>query len=116
MYWQYALLLAVVALLAVWCYKMFRLTFNLKNQLGMILGVGCSLIFLFQILEYIMMNLGLLLPTTVFLPLFSCGGSGTVISYILLGVLLSVYRYQNLAVESRTKKRQCRFAVQFREY
>lgn len=114
-YYGIFLLLIVVGLLAVLCCKMFRLTLGQKNQLGMILGAGCSLIFLFQIAEYIMMNLGLLLPTTVFLPLFSCGGSGTVVSYILLGLLLSVYRYQNLITESSVKKRR-RIVIEMREY
>ncbi len=109
------ILLAVIALLVGLCCKMFFLTLCQKNRLGMMLGVGCSLIFLFQIIEYIMMNLGFLPPTTVFLPLFSCGGSGTVVSYILLGILLSVYRYQNLIPEHRLRKKR-RLVVEFKEY
>lgn len=99
------LLVVIIALLAFFCCKLFQLSIKQKNQVGTIIGIGCGLIFTVQIAEYILMNLGLLPGTTVFLPLFSYGGSGTVVSYILLGLLLSIYRYQNLVTEKRPKKR-----------
>ena len=98
-------LLVILVLLAILCCSIFRLSFRQKNQLGTIIGLGCGMIFVVQIVEYVMMNFGFLPGTTVFLPLFSYGGSGTVVSFILLGLLLSIYRYQNLVVERKKKKR-----------
>lgn len=86
----------VAALLFYLLVKIFRVSFHQKNQLGMILGCGCGMIYLFQIILSIGMNLGLLPSTAVILPFFSSGGSGIVTSYILLGLVLSVYRYQNI--------------------
>lgn len=92
----------VAALLAYLLIKIFRVSFYQKNQLGMILGCGCGMVYLFQILLSIGMNLGLLPTTAAILPFFSSGGSGIVISYILLGLVLSVYRYQNILSDKPT--------------
>lgn len=99
------ILLVVIVLLGFLCYKLFSVSIKQKNQAGTIIGIGCGLIFAVQIGEYILMNLGLIPGTTVFLPLFSYGGSGTVVSFILLGLLLSIYRYQNLVTDRKPKKR-----------
>ena len=64
------------------------------------------MIFLVQIAEYVLMNLGLFPGTTVFLPLISYGGTGTMVSFILLGLLLSIYRYQNLVTEKKMKHKR----------
>ncbi len=105
-------LLAIIGLFAFLCSKMFRMSLRQKNQFGMIMGLSCSIVFTLEILEYLMMNLGLLLPTTVFLPLFSYGGSGTIISYIFLGILISVYRYQNLVKEKPSRKSKYRIRIE----
>lgn len=99
-------LLIIIALLAVFCVKLFHLSVAQKNQVGTIIGVSCGLIFAVQIVEYVLMNLGMIPGTTAFLPLFSYGGSGTLVSYILLGLLLSIYRYQNLVTEKKLKRKK----------
>lgn len=76
--------------------KIFRISFCQKNELGMILGSGCGIVFLLQMGISIGMNVGLLPPTAALLPFFSSGGSGIVVSYMLLGLVLSVYRYKNI--------------------
>ena len=60
------------------------------------IGVGCSLVFAVQIVIYVMVNLTIFPTTAVFLPLFTYGGTGTIVSYALIGILLSIYRYQNV--------------------
>ncbi|MBQ8663249.1 MAG: FtsW/RodA/SpoVE family cell cycle protein [Eubacterium sp.] len=99
------LLIVIIVLLAFFCCQMFHMSIKQKNQAGTMIGISCGLIFTVQIAEYVLMNLGLIPGTTVFLPLFSYGGSGTVISFILIGLLLSIYRYQNLVTERKAKKR-----------
>lgn len=84
--------------------KVFRVSFRQRNQLGMILGCSCGVVFLFQMGISIGMNLGLLPPTSAILPFFSSGGTGIVVSYILLGLVLSVYRYKNILPERPGKK------------
>ena len=96
-----ACILAV--LFIVFCIRLFYLALNQKNQLGMILGLGCSLVLTVEVFKYFLMNLGFIPMTYGFLPLFSYGGSVTIISYIFVGILLSIYRNQNLIDETRQK-------------
>lgn len=86
----------VVALLLFLLIKIFQVSIRQKNQLGMILGCSCGVVYLFQIGISISMNLGILPSTSATLPFFSFGGSGILVSYILLGLVLSIYRYQNI--------------------
>lgn len=111
-YYGILALLAVIGLFAFLCFKMFLVSLRQKNQFGMIMGLSCSLVLGIQILEYVMMNLGFLPLTTAFLPLFSYGGSGTVFSYLLLGILLSIYRYQNLVKEQPMKRPKFRLRIE----
>lgn len=75
-----------------------------KNQLGMIMGVGCSLVFLVQVPLYVLVNLGLLPLGTVYCPFITYGGTGICVTSILLGLLLSIYRYQDVPLEMEGKK------------
>lgn len=97
----YGILAGVLAavLLVFLIAKIFRVSFRQKNQLGMILGAGCGLVFLFQVLLNLAVNLCLIPVTSGSLPFFSAGGSGTMVSYILLGLVLSVYRYKDIQKE-----------------
>ena len=94
----YGLLAAavLVALLAWLILKIFKISVTQKNQMGMMMGCGCGLVFGVQTVMYVLQNYGIMPPSSVFLPLFSYGATGTVVSYILLGILLSIYRYQNI--------------------
>lgn len=84
-------------------FRFFRISLRQKNQLGMIMGTGCSTAFLLQAAAYIVNNLGII-PTEINVPFISYGGAGTVVTYILLGVLLSIYRYQNVLPENPLPK------------
>lgn len=86
----------LVGLLAWLIVKMLRISFTQKNQLGMMMGCGCGIVFGLQTIMYVLQNFGMMPPTSVYLPFFSYGATGTIVSYILLGILLSIYRYQNI--------------------
>lgn len=87
--------------------KIFRISIRQRNQLGMILGCSCGIVYALQLGISIGMNLGLLPTTSAILPFFSSGGTGIVVSYILLGLVLSVCRYQNI-LPDRVRKRAVR--------
>ena len=40
--------------------------------------------------------LGLLPVTETFLPFFSAGGGNLIVCYVLMGMILSIYRYKNI--------------------
>jgi cell division protein FtsW (lipid II flippase) len=82
--------------LAVLIFIIFGTAMKQKNQLGMIMGCGCGMIFLVSSLINILENLGALPPTGTFLPFLSAGGSYIVVSYGLIGIVLSIYRYKNV--------------------
>ena len=84
--------------------RIFRISLRQKNQLGMILGCASGLVFLLQSVMHIMVNLNLIPAVAVNLPFFSVGGSQLVVSYILLGIVLSVYRYKDIRREKRPEK------------
>lgn len=76
-----------------------------KNQLGMLMGTGCSAVFLLQALFYVANNLGVVRPMVSYCPFFTYGGSGMIISYAMMGIILSIFRYQNTAPERKTYRR-----------
>lgn len=67
-----------------------------KNQLGRIMGYGCGLVLLLQTIINFGVNLGLLPIVATTLPFFSYGNSSLLVSYGLMGIVLSIYRYQSL--------------------
>lgn len=93
------IILAFIALLS----HMFRITWRQKNQLGFMIGAGCGLIFFVSILEGVFMNVGLFPYTTINIPFLTYGGSATCFYDIILGLLLSVYRYQNIVSDKTFK-------------
>lgn len=76
-----------------------RLCFKQRNQLGLIMGSGCSCLFLIQVFVYIMGNAGFIFGGT-YCPFFTYGNTGMLITYVLLGILLSIYRYKNVLPET----------------
>lgn len=93
-----------VALVMFLIMKIFRISLRQKNQLGMIIGCGCGIVFLLQLVLCVAVNLNLCPPTSVTLPFFSYGGNGMTVFYILLGLVLSVYRHKNILAEKPDKK------------
>ena len=90
-------------LLLLVCAALFACT-RQKNQLGMMMGVASTMILGINTSVNLLENAGVLLITQTFLPFFSAGGSSILVSYILVGMILSVYRYRNLcAVHANVK-------------
>jgi cell division protein FtsW (lipid II flippase) len=89
-----AILLCCV--LAVLIFAVFNTALRQKNQLGMMMGCGCRIVFLISFLINVLENLGVFPQSITFLPFFSAGGSCIIISYGLMGIVLSTYRYKNI--------------------
>lgn len=95
---MYGMIAAVLlcCVLAVLIFAIFNTAMKQKNQLGMMMGWGCGMVFLVSFLINVLENLGALPPTATFLPFLSAGGSYIVVSYGLMGIVLSIYRYKNV--------------------
>lgn len=74
----------------------FRISFKQKNQLAMCMGCGCGMVIGLNVLINIAENIGVFPITETFLPFFSRGGGGILVCYVLMGVVLSIYRYKNI--------------------
>lgn len=98
------LTIAIIAALMLIIFKMFHISVKQKNQLGSIVGVGCGLVFFIKTLCSVLVNLQLIPYVSISMPFLSYGGSGTIVSYLLLGLVLSIYRYQNILPSKKTSQ------------
>lgn len=103
----YGILVALVAVLLILLLirKIFQISSSQKNQLGMMMGYGCGMVFFVSAFWNVLVTLGLVFPTYTFLPFFSYGGVTMVVTYILLGIVLSIYRYKNVLSDTYMYKK-----------
>lgn len=92
----YIICAAVCAVLVFLIVAIFSIVFRQKNQLGMMMGFGSGMILFTNIAINLLENFGILPTSQTFLPFFSKGGSCMYVCYILMGVILSVYRYKDV--------------------
>lgn len=85
--------------------RFYRRSFRHKNQMGMLMGVGCSVVFLLQLVLYVAENLALLLPCGSYCPFLTYGGNGMLVTFALCGLMLSIYRYEDVFPEKGNTKK-----------
>ena len=95
---SYGLLAAIIVccLLAVFVVFIFSASLQQKNQLGLAMGCGCGMIFLMNLGANILINMRIVPTAWTFLPFLSAGGNNIVLCYVLVGIVLSIYRYKNI--------------------
>lgn len=96
-----------ISLIAVLLFYLLKHTLRQRNQAGRIMGLGCTVVLVGRLVIYLLGNLGLQPYGDGYCPFLSTEGSSAVVTGILLGLLFSIYRYQNIAKEpkkSRTKQ------------
>lgn len=76
--------------------RLVSVSLKQKNQLGMIMGCGCGMILFTTTLLNMLENFDVLPIGQTFLPFVSNRGSFIVVSYLLLGIVMSVYRHKNI--------------------
>lgn len=111
----YGLILAVVlcGILIALIIKVFSISLEQKNQLGMCMGCGCGMILLLNFILNIGINAGWIPLTQSFFPFFSAGGNNIVVCYILIGIILSIYRYKNIyPANISTKLKKIKLTIQ----
>lgn len=86
------------SLLALLGYLLFMIH-RQKNQIGQVIGFGCMMVLAVETVRNLFNNFGFYTLSTGGLPFFSYGQCHTLAVYTLLGVLLSIYRYQDLIWE-----------------
>ena len=97
------LCIAVIAGLLCW---FLRSTLKQKNQLGMMMGFGCVMVLTIQFLLSLLANIGISgIGQCAWCLFFGYGRSGQMVSAVLMGILLSIYRHQNVTPELVVEKR-----------
>lgn len=88
--------IVVVVLLAALVVFMFGTSVRQKNELGTVMGFGCGMIILLNVLLNLAGIFGWIPLTTTFLPFLSVGRDNILLSYALAGIILSIYRYKDV--------------------
>ena len=75
---------------------MFGTSVRQKNELGTVMGFGCGMIILLNVFLNFAGIFGWIPLTTTFLPFLSVGRNNILLSYALVGIILSIYRYKDV--------------------
>ena len=95
---SFGLLLALVltGLIGYLFFRLLQVSLKQSNQLGRMMGIGCTLVLAAWFGLYVLVNTGLLPRGSVYCPFLSFGNTGMLVTDVLLGILLGIYRYQNV--------------------
>ncbi len=94
--------LLVLILFMVIVVRIFMIArFSIHSDYGGLICVGVGAMFVVQILENIGMNLAMLPVVGITLPFLSCGGSSMLATFMMVGLVHSVYSHSEAMKESR---------------
>lgn len=94
-----AAILLVGLLVSIFVYFM-GMSVGQKNRLGSIIGFGCTAVLIVQIVFYVLVNTGAINSGAVYCPFLTSGGTGVLVTNTLIGILLSIYRYQDVPLDA----------------
>jgi len=87
--------LVVLVFYIILLFRILKISFQTNDVSGRLLGIGVFWQIFIQVVINVGMNLGLLPITGITLPLLSYGGSSIISTFIALGLVSSLVRYQN---------------------
>ncbi len=82
----------VLALFTLLFYRLFKIARQAKDDFGLFTVLGALILFVWQFLVNVGMNIGLLPVTGLTLPFLSAGGSSLLANFLLIGIVQSVAR------------------------
>ena len=87
-------LILIIASISIMLVGIFGIALRQRNQLGMMIAVGSGIVLLMNMVINVLENIGRFPPTSTFFPFVSAGGCSLIVTYALIGMVLSVYRYK----------------------
>lgn len=84
--------------------RLAKLSVRQKNRLGSLIGIGCTAAVVIHIIMYVLVNMGVIISGYVYCPFITYGGTGIIFMDITFGIMLSIYRYQNVSEAEVPKK------------
>ena len=91
-----ALGLGLIIAVAAFIIRMFAVTRKIKNDYGFYLSLSSCVILSLQFILSILVNLNMFPLASVSMPFISYGGTNYIVDMILLGIILSVWRRNNI--------------------
>ena len=89
----------IIVCLVVLSAYVFRISCRQKNSLGYIIGCSCAAAIGLQSISNVLIVFGILPLTDSILPFFTSSFSYMFVDYVLLGLILSIYRYKDIRKE-----------------
>lgn len=99
-YFGLLIALAVVTAIAAFLVRALHISFTQHNRLGFLLGIACSSILILKTIIYVAMNIGAGPIVGIDMPFLTYGLHCTVLNFLFMGIILTVYRNTNLLPES----------------
>jgi hypothetical protein len=96
--------ISFIGLLIAMIVQLFVITYRIKNKLGFTLSLTSTVVFMFQIIFYLMGNFGYQFGMFCNLPLISEGLTSITVNMILLGLIIAAYRYDKVIEFNLIKK------------
>lgn len=87
---------AISVILIAFCIYLFYVVLKQKNKLGHFMGIGCAVLLLSETILCLGMNLGYVPAFSLYLPFLSYGGANLIVSYVYVGLLLSIHRNSSI--------------------
>lgn len=97
--------IAVVAAFLCFGLRSYKVVKSQKNQLGKMVSVSCLITMMCICIEGVLMNVGLYPGTTLQFPFLSYGGSATLMYAVLIGLLMSCHRHENIVTDTFIKEK-----------
>lgn len=97
------MLLLVAVLLFVFAGALFWGISRQCNRLGVLTGIGCVYVFMVSVVFHTLISVGWLPATCCAMPFLSMNGKQNVCLYVLMGLLLSVFRGNSIRPEPLTR-------------
>ena len=88
--------LGLIIAVAAFIIRMFAVTRKIKNDYGFYLSLSSCVILSLQFILSILVNLNMFPLASVSMPFISYGGTNYIVDMILLGIILSVWRRNNI--------------------
>lgn len=111
-YFGLLLAFAVVAAVIAYFVRALHISFTQHNRLGFLLGIACSSILILKSVVYVAMNFGVGPIVGIDMPFLTYGLHCTVVNFLLMGIILSVYRNMNLLSEGREMRARIRLRIE----
>lgn len=110
----FGLFLASIVTIAIIAYlvRALRISFTQHNRLGFLLGIACSSILILKSAVYAAMNFGIGPVVSIDMPFLTYGLHCTVLNFLFMGIILTVYRNTNLLPESREMPLRIRLRIE----